>query len=637
MLFCVSVQAQNTIDTLPHLQDTISTTDFYAYGKSPEKANDSLLQKLKTAANFKQKANAIIQLAQYHIQKGNIDSINYYGNLLYRESLQNTSTNIKNNYAGIATNFIAIAKSKAGLYDEALKWHLKGIEYTQQLKDSAQLYTHKLGMGKAYFYRKEYAKAQRIYNECLQHANTQNKENEIYRYLAALYLEQGNIKEAKQLYQKTLAFYQSVNDIKEQLKITSQLGVIAQKLNNEKEALAYFIEVKNQAYQHQFFDLYFNAQNSIGYLYFKSKQYGNAKIALNSAYINALQWNNLEAQKRILNNLKNVFVATKDYKNAYAIMTQYVEVSNTILKNQNKKEINELEIQYQTLQKENQIHILEKEQALKESEIARQKSLKIYLLIGFLVILIPVIALLYVYYQKLQTQSKLNKIQEEVNQQKVSTLLKTQELKLIKATVEGQYKERKRIAQELHDSIGGSLAAIKLQLSNAAKNNSSYTLLTKQIDETYHQVRDLSHNLIPKKFSESAFTTLLRQYIKNIQKENSVKITFSPHPEETVNSIPENIKIELYKIIQELLANAFKHAEATQIDIHINILNNTLKLLYEDNGKGFDTQKTHKGIGLANIKNRVQSLSGEIHIDSFVNRGTVIDIDIPINTLRHDL
>ncbi len=631
------MQAQNELDTIHYLKDTVSTTDFYAYGKSPEKANDSLLQKLKKTVNFNDKAIAIIELAQYHIQKGNTDSIYYYGNLLYKESLKNISPKVKNKYAGIATNFIAIAKSSAGLYDEALKWHLKGIEYTQLLKDSVQLYIHKLGMGKVYFYRKEYEKAQRIYNECLQHIKTQNEENEIYRYLAALYLEQGNIEEAKQLYQQTLKFYESVNDIKEQLKITSQLGVIAEKQNNENEALAYFTNVKKEAYQHEFFDLYFNAQNSIGYLYFKSKQYDNAKIALNSAYINAIQWNNLEAQKRILNNLKNVFIATNDYKNAYAIMTQFVNVSNSILKNQNKKEINELEIQYQTLQKENQIHLLEKEQVLKESEIARQKSLKIYLLIGFLVILIPVIALLYMYYQKLQTQSKLNKIQEEVNQQKVSTLLKNQELKLIKASVEGQYKERKRIAQELHDSIGGSLAAIKLQFSNAAKNNSSYKLLTKQIDETYNQVRGLSHNLIPKKFSENAFTTLLHQYIKNIQKENSVKITFIPHPEEAVNNIPENLKIELYKIIQELLTNAFKYAEATQIDIHINKIDNTITLLFEDNGKGFDTQKTHKGIGLTNIKNRVQSLSGKIHIDSVINRGTVIDIEIPLNTILNDL
>ena len=70
------------------------------------------------------------------------------------------------------------------------------------------------------------------------------------------------------------------------------------------------------------------------------------------------------------------------------------------------------------------------------------------------------------YYQKLQTQSKLNKTLEEVNQQKITTLLKDQELKLVKASLEGQNNERKRIARELHDSIGGNLATIKLQLSN---------------------------------------------------------------------------------------------------------------------------------------------------------------------------
>ena len=104
------------------------------------------------------------------------------------------------------------------------------------------------------------------------------------------------------------------------------------------------------------------------------------------------------------------------------------------------------------------------------------------------------------YYQKIQTQSELAKKQEEYNTEKVKSLLQEQELNLIKASIDGQDEERKRIAQELHDSIGGNLAGIKLQLSSLAQNSPALKTINSQIDETYQLVRDISHTLIPKKF-----------------------------------------------------------------------------------------------------------------------------------------
>ena len=365
-------------------------------------------------------------------------------------------------------------------------------------------------------------------------------------------------------------------------------------------------------------------------MYFSIQEYENAEVALSAAYINAMQWDYIEQQQRVLNNLSLVYVALGDYKNAYAILTQYQKLSDRTLNEQNKKEVNRLEVQYNTLQKENEIHILQNEQIKKQNEIQRQKTLKISFLIGFLVILIPVIGLLYLYYQKLQTQSELNIVQEEANQQKIATFLKEQELKLIKENIAGQDKERKRIAQELHDSIGGNLASIKLQLSNTAKNNKNYQHITKQIDDTYNQVRNLSHTLIPKEFTENMFTRLLTNYIENIQKDNKTKITFSPHPKQEVNNIDEALKVTLFKIIQELLTNAFKHAKASQINIHLNKYEDSVNLIFEDNGIGFNTKIHKNGMGLDNIKSRLDSLSGSMRLDSFQNRGTLIDIEIPL-------
>ncbi len=606
-------------------QDT-TVISFKAFGEKPAKANYLLLEQLQEVDNFDEESLILFDLANFHIEKGNLDSIAYYGNKLFEESLTHKS----NKYASISANVIAIGKRKKGLYDEAIKWHIKGISFAKKSDDNELINLHTFGMGIAYALRKEYTKALDTYDTCLTQTKDEKLIHDILKKSGDVYLAQNKFAAAKDQYTKALTFFKQHHMLKKELEVSLKLGVLAEKQNDAIGAFKYYNRVKNKAEKNEFYDLYFQAQNRIGRVYFISKQYESAQIALSTAYVNAVNWDNLEYQKTILSNIKRVYLAQEDYKNAYNVMTQYNSISNIILQNQNKKEINELEVKYNTLQKENKIYLLEKEQIKKESEIKRQKALKINFLIGFLVILVPVVALLYMYYQKLQTQSKLNRIQEEVNQQKVRGLLKDQELELIKADIEGQHKERKRIAQELHDSIGGNLASIKLQLSNTTKDHENYQLIAKQIDDTYNQVRDLSHNLTPKKFNENVFTSLVAQYIKNVKKDSKTQITFSPHPEKEINAISEKLKVEIYKIIQELLTNAFKHAKATHIDIHLNKLDNTIKLLYEDNGVGFDIQHSKNGIGLNNIKTRLDALFGAMNIDSLPNRGTVIDIDIPI-------
>ena len=353
-------------------------------------------------------------------------------------------------------------------------------------------------------------------------------------------------------------------------------------------------------------------------------------MVLSSAYVNAVQWNKLKLQEDVIMVLKDLKVANKDYKNAYNLMTQYLSISNQILKTQNKKVVQELEIKYQTLQKEKEILALKESQLLKEGEIEKQRTIKKAFLIGFLVVLFPVVGLLFVYFQKLKTQIALNKSQEEVNSQKVYGLMKEQELNLIKATMEGQDKERQRLARELHDSIGGNLASIKLQLSNTSESDKQKVNIIKQVDETYNQVRDFSHNLTPKKFQKNPITELIREYVHNVSNGSDSNISFHPYPESEIDKLEPYLTEELFKIVQELLTNSLKHAKAKNIDIYINKNDDVIQLLFEDDGLGFDTNKTTEGIGIKNIKNRLKSLSGKLFIDSMLGRGTVVTIEIPV-------
>ncbi len=311
-------------------------------------------------------------------------------------------------------------------------------------------------------------------------------------------------------------------------------------------------------------------------------------------------------------------------------MTQHQAISNQIIEQQNSKAIKEIEIKYQTLQKENEIYELKEVQRTKQSELEQQKTIKKAFLYGFLVLLIPIIALLYVYYQKLQTQSQLNKQQEELNSQKIAALLNSQELELARTSLDAQQEERHRIAKQLHDSIGSNLAGIKLQLANLKSSSNFQKEVMNQVNETYELVRDISHDLVPKKFNQNTFTFLLEKYIGQLQKNSTIEITFSAHPKEKINRLPERLKVELYQITQELFTNTLKHADASAVEIHLNIHDEMFQLIFEDDGNGFDSEKFRKGIGLQNIESRLQQLEATLMLDSAPTRGTVITIEIPL-------
>ena len=278
------------------------------------------------------------------------------------------------------------------------------------------------------------------------------------------------------------------------------------------------------------------------------------------AYTNAIQWNRLELQKKIINSLRKTYEKKGDYQTAYNLMTQYLAVSNRIQREQNSELVQELEVKYQSLRKENHILALKEAQLEKENEIDRQTTIKKAFLYGFLVILIPILALLYVYYQKLQTQSQLNLRQKELSAQKMNSLIKENELEVAKSSLKAQQEERRRIAKQLHDSIGSNLAGIKLQLANLKESDTTQHSVLEQIDQTYELVRDISHDLIPKRFKQDAFTTLVQDYLKTIEEASPIQVSFSAYPEHAVNGLKEALKVEIYSILQELITNTLKHA-----------------------------------------------------------------------------
>ncbi|SIS94314.1 Signal transduction histidine kinase [Zobellia uliginosa] len=620
--------------------DKVQINTFSTIPNNKEESLTSYYEALNNADYGSQRFSVFEQLAEQHIKRGNTDSILHYGNLYIKElgNWDKPDASKRLHYAK-AHYFLGIGSHINGLLDKSVEWHIKGLKDAEAAHSEELQYKNKIGLAHSYIQNSESDKALETLTKAIMDFGTMFPELTIQAqiFMGNAHLMKQEYELAKTQYDEALRMATDFKDFEKELAAKLEQAKLAQATGDIEKAFQEYESVRNQALANDLTAIYFEGSLLLAKLYYLEGMYETANIALSIAYINAIDRENLQFQKETLTMQARSFSQLEDYKNAYAAMTQLFRVNNKITAKQQREIIKELEIQYETLEKEKTISSLEEEQIAKNAELERQKTIKNAFLIGFLIILIPIIALLYVYYQKIQAQSELTKKQEVINQQKVTALKQEQELNLIKAAIEGQDEERKRIAQELHDSIGGNLAGIKLQVASLTKESSKWKEINHQLDETYQLVRDISHTLIPKKFKQHAFSELIREYIGSISRSGKLEIGFHPHPEADINGIDDMTQMELFKVIQELMTNTLKHAEANRVDIHLNLLEKELSLLFEDDGKGFAPHEVKEGIGFENIRSRISHMNGTFHIDSLQNRGTVISIEIPIKSTSHEI
>lgn len=211
-----------------------------------------------------------------------------------------------------------------------------------------------------------------------------------------------------------------------------------------------------------------------------------------------------------------------------------------------------------------------------------------------------------------------------------------QELTKIQGLLEGEEKERKRIAEELHDGIAGDLSAIKLNLAylesenNNPNNENVLNNLSKIIDKSCQQIREISHNLSPSSITNYGLYGAVDNFCKKVAELYKIKINFTFSEEEILLS--ETIKTHIYRIIQELVNNVVKHSEAKVASVKIRYDHPLVEVSVNDNGKGFSINSLSKGIGLSNIDSRIQFMNAKVKKESS-EKGSAFTIIIDLNKI----
>ncbi|HVE60469.1 MAG TPA: PAS domain S-box protein, partial [Chitinophagaceae bacterium] len=214
-------------------------------------------------------------------------------------------------------------------------------------------------------------------------------------------------------------------------------------------------------------------------------------------------------------------------------------------------------------------------------------------------------------------------IADQVNHQK----------QLMHAYIDAQEEERKEIGKELHDNIGQLLTTTKLYLDLAKSTaddttNEMVSLSLKSISDVINEVRHISHSLIPPTLGDLGLIDSIKDLVETFTRMQPLEIQFN-YPFFDEGKLPENQKLMLFRIIQEQLNNIVKHANANVVFITLRNIRPLLLLEIRDDGKGFDSTKIRKGIGLANMKNRAELFGGKIEIISAYGEGCTLKVMVP--------
>ena len=400
-------------------------------------------------------------------------------------------------------------------------------------------------------------------------ANVYNNRGEVYSI-------QGKYDEALSNYLSALSFRKKNGDKKGLASIYNNLGKFYYQQHHFSEALMYY----NDALL---------LSKEIGYKYNIGETYLNLSL-LDSA-------------------LGNYKKSLEDYK-------MYMKYKDSLNNEASLEKTIRIQMDYEFDKKQ---EAEKAEQKRREIMEAHQKQNQHILLFCFVVgVLIIFLFTLLVYRNKMRSKFLIG--------------IKNEEIARKEANIAGQEEERNRIAKELHDGIGGTLAGIKMKLQYVEavhENIPELKSVINTIGDTCKEIRTLSHNLAPLILTNAFFIEAMTEVIGKFVIPEKLAIDFEYYPEEELNQIPKNIQAAIYRICQELLNNIIKHANATKVEIALSKEENDIHLLVEDNGIGFEN-KLKKGMGLKNIESRVHALNGKIVIDSKAGRGTATEIYIPI-------
>ena len=319
------------------------------------------------------------------------------------------------------------------------------------------------------------------------------------------------------------------------------------------------------------------------------------------------------------------FLARLENENASKYAQKYIALNDSIVREERKARNKFARIRFETDEFIAQNEQLEEETAI----LARQKQIWTGVALGFFLLGLSVYIIIN---QRAKNQKLLFTQQQQANNQEIFNLMLTQKQKVD----EVKRLEQKRISEELHDGVLGKMLGARMVLTGLNKKEGQDAIearmeAIKALKTVEEEVRSISHELSHSAYQKiNNFINSVEDLLSSAKENSNIITTFNYDEDEDYDALKGEIKINMYRMIQECLQNAIKHSEGKNFFVNFERNGNNLIVEMGDDGKGFDLEKERKGIGMRNISSRVEKLNGKWQIESKPNVGTTIKLEIPL-------
>lgn len=490
-------------------------------------------------------------------------------------------------------------------YSSAHEGYLQVLQIAEEEGKSAIMVQASMSIAKCHYYMYDHMAAFKWTYHALELIKTNKLDSllaDTYYFLGALYIEDENIDSAEKYSSSAIQLMTKENNYAGLSKTYSTLAELYMNTTRNQnkieqmianaEHFGYLSKDKNV--------MAFAASKSYNYNFFLKKNYSEALNHINRAETLYLESNNREAILNTYRGKAECLIMLGD-TTARWYMLRWFEFKDSVLQAEKSEHIAKFETLYQTEKKEQQNKILSTQNQVNLLKIESKN--RAIILIVFATILLVLIALLVIV--------------------RINLKRKKQELELL----QNLQQDRERIARDLHDNIGGKLSFIVYSLDGFEEDDKSKRAqLTESVNQTVRSVigslRETIWAISDANITAWDFSDKLKIFSKNIFRHSQTQVIFSENivVKRELNAL---LGLNLYRISQEILNNAFKYAEATEVKIQIDCTAESLSIFISDNGKGFDTTlNKQESYGLQNIKKRAHEFGITLQLESKIDSGT---------------
>jgi two-component system, NarL family, sensor kinase len=510
-----------------------------------------------------------------------------------------------------------------------------------------------------------------LYNKVLKYYESNNdavKIGQAFANIGALYYSAGNYDKTKEYTLKALKMQRVSKDIEGTGVSLYNLSSLAADKKQFQEGIKYGEEAL-QIFKNLNFNYYAGTLMKVGVCYFNTNQKEKAIQYAYEAIDIYKKNNNISGLMESYGMLAEYFIDMKQYTKAkhYALQglqvgdttnrdnfrslnfvlakasiylneplnaIHYVEEHTRLLEESSNKgwaeKIAEADARYQSEKKEKQILKLQNEKEI-TSLVIKRRNLAIYALIISITFLFGISFFIY---RNVRSKRTIVEKENEIQRHKIRELENEKMLLATQSVLQGEETERKRLARDLHDGLGGLLSGAKIAFNNMkgnvildSENVGVFNHALGLLDTSITELRRVAHNMMPEALIKLGLQNALSDFCFELNKANPINIAFQFYGQ--FERIDSNLEINAYRIIQELVNNAIKHSKAKELTVQMIQEKERLCFIVQDNGIGFDTTilDPSKGVGLTSVKSRIESFKGQMEIHSEPNNGTEITVE----------